>query len=206
MFTSEINFSNLCIRIGIHETSTFELGLIRYRVPSCFPRTVLISQRHKMSHTPCYNRRQNEMRHLALKGLFDVFLTSKGKNIAFSPPPPPPPIHPLHEMLCRCSSYLKKTITLNGGDRGGGWIILLSEVTLFEYNISTILSPIVALKGNLGHNVDTGETAVYRAASVRVILLYAFPRYWPYRRVGSVRFSAEMVPGSCPFAHRIKKV
>ena len=68
------------------------------------------------------------------------------------------------------------------------------------------MSPIVALKGNLGHNVDTGETAVYRAASVRVILLYAFPRYWPYRRVGSVRFSAEMVPGSCPFAHRIKKV
>ena len=153
-----------------------------------------------MSHTPFYNRRQNEMRHLALNGLFDVFLTSKGKNIAFSPPPPPPPIHPLHEM-CRCSSYLKKTITLNGGDRGGVWIILLSEVTLFEYNISTILSPIVALKGNLGHNVDTGETAVHRAATVRVIWLY-----WPYRGVGSVRFNAEMVLGSCPFAHRIKKV
>ena len=90
---------------------------------------------------------------------------------------------------------------MNGGDRGGVSIILLSEVTLFECNISTILSPIVALKGNLGHNVDTGETAVHRAATVRVIWLY-----WPYRGVGSVRFNAEMVLGSCPFAHRIKKV
>ena len=86
------------------------------------------------------------------------------------------------------------------------WIILLSEVILFEYNISTILSPIVAPKGNVGYNVDTGETAVHRAATARVIWLYAFLRYWPYRGVGSVRFSADMVPGSCPFAHRIKKV
>ena len=86
------------------------------------------------------------------------------------------------------------------------WIILLSGIILFEYNISTILSPIVALKGNLGYNVDTGGTAVHRAATVRVIWLYAFLRYWPYRGVGSVRFSADMVPGSCPFAHSIKKV
>ena len=27
-----------------------------------------------------------------------------------------------------------------------GWIILFSEVTLFEYNVSTILSPIVGLQ------------------------------------------------------------
>ena len=31
----------------------------------------------------------------------------------------------------------------NEGDRGGLWILLLSEVTLFEYNDSIILSPIV---------------------------------------------------------------
>ena len=33
--------------------------------------------------------------------------------------------------------------SLNGGDGGGVWILLFSEVTLFEYNGSTILSPIV---------------------------------------------------------------
>ena len=35
---------------------------------------------------------------------------------------------------------------MNGGGRGGAWILLFFEVTLFEYNVSTILSPIVALK------------------------------------------------------------
>ena len=50
-------------------------------------------------------------------------------------------------MLCPCSSYQKKTTntpTLNGGDSGGVRILLFSEVTLFKYNVSTILSPIVA--------------------------------------------------------------
>ena len=49
---------------------------------------------------------------------------------------------PIHAMLCRCSSYLQKTTntpTLKGGDRGGAKILLFSEVTLFEYNVSTIL-------------------------------------------------------------------
>ena len=35
---------------------------------------------------------------------------------------------------------------MNGGGRGGLRILLFSEVTLFEYNVSTILSPIVVLK------------------------------------------------------------
>ena len=55
--------------------------------------------------------------------------------------------HPLHAMLCHCSSYLQKTRnipTLNGGDRGGVWILMFSEGTLFEYNVSTMLSLIVA--------------------------------------------------------------
>ena len=47
--------------------------------------------------------------------------------------------HPLHAMLCRCLSYLKKiktrnTPTLNGGEDGGVWILLFSELTLFECN------------------------------------------------------------------------
>ena len=33
---------------------------------------------------------------------------------------------------------------MNGGDRGGVRILLLSEVTPFKYNVSTLLSPIVA--------------------------------------------------------------
>ena len=74
-------------------------------------------------------------------GLFYVLLTSKGGNIAFLP-------HPLRATLCPCSSYLQKTTntpTLNGGDRGGVRILLFSKVTLVNYNVSTILSPIAGL-------------------------------------------------------------
>ena len=41
----------------------------------------------------------------------------------------------------------QETPTLNNAmGRGGGvWILLFSEVTLFEYSVSTILSPIVDL-------------------------------------------------------------
>ena len=35
---------------------------------------------------------------------------------------------------------------MNGGGRGGLRILLFSEVTLFEYNVSNILSPIVVLE------------------------------------------------------------
>ena len=46
--------------------------------------------------------------------------------------------HPLHAMLCRCSSYLeiktRDTSTLNGGENGGVWILLFSELILFECN------------------------------------------------------------------------
>ena len=51
-------------------------------------------------------------------------------------------------MLCRCSSYLKKTtntLTLNVGVRGRKRVLLFAEVALFENNASTILLPIVAL-------------------------------------------------------------
>jgi len=49
-------------------------------------------------------------------------------------------------MWCRCSNYLQKTTntpTLSGGDRGGVWILLFSEVNLLEDNVSTILAAIV---------------------------------------------------------------
>ena len=41
-------------------------------------------------------------------------------------------------MLCRCSSYLHPNFEWRGGGGGGVWIVLLSAVTLFEYNVSTI--------------------------------------------------------------------
>ena len=49
-------------------------------------------------------------------------------------------------MLCHCLSYLSKTTntpTLNSGDRERVWILMFSEVTPFEYIVSTILLPIV---------------------------------------------------------------
>ena len=63
------------------------------------------------------------------------------------------------------------------------WILLFSEVTLFENNVLTILSPIVALKEKLGYNVDTGETAVHGCHCpgdmiVRICKVLALPRSW----------------------------
>ena len=45
-----------------------------------------------------FNRRQNELRHFALKGLFDLFLTSKEENITFPPPSPPCNFVPMFEL------------------------------------------------------------------------------------------------------------
>ena len=55
------------------------------------------------------------------------------------------------------------TSTLNGGDKGGVWILLFSEVTLFQCNVSTILSPI------LGYNMFT---------LCRIALMKAGKSYW----------------------------
>ena len=84
-----------------------------------------------------YNRQQNELRHFALKGLFDVFLTSKGEKRALPPPSPPYNVVPLFELPLENNKHP------NFEWRGGVWILLFSEVTLFEYNVSTILSAIV---------------------------------------------------------------
>ena len=45
-----------------------------------------------------FDRRQNELRHFALKGLFDVLLTSKEENIAFPPPSPSCNLVPMFEL------------------------------------------------------------------------------------------------------------
>ena len=67
------------------------------------------------------------LRHFVLKGLSNVLLTSTVENKAF--PPPSPSCNP----------------TLNEGEGREVWILLFFVVTLFEYNVSTIiLSPIVA--------------------------------------------------------------
>ena len=49
---------------------------------------------------------------LCSRGLSDILPTDKGENKAFLP-------HPLHAIMCHCSSYLQKTTntqTLNGGE------------------------------------------------------------------------------------------
>ena len=55
------------------------------------------------------------MRHLALKGLFDVFLTSKEENIAFPPPSPPLNVVPLFELPLENNKHP------NYEWRGPGW-------------------------------------------------------------------------------------
>ena len=62
-----------------------------------------------------YNRRQNELRHLALKGLSDIFLTSKEENIAFPPPSPPFNVVPLFELPLENNKHP------NFEWRGQGW-------------------------------------------------------------------------------------
>ena len=89
------------------------------------------------------NRRQNELRHFALNGLFDVFRTSKGEKIAFPPPSPPCNVVPLFELPLEN----KKHPNFEWRGQGRGVDSYVSEVTLFEYNVSTILSPIVGRNG-----------------------------------------------------------
>ena len=100
-----------------------------------------------------YNRQQNELTHFSLKGLFDVdvFLTSKGENIAFPPPFSPSNVVPLFELPLENNKHL------NFECRGQGrvWIVLFSEVTLFVYNVSTILWAIVGVSTSIQTRLRT---------------------------------------------------
>ena len=84
-----------------------------------------------------YNRRQNELRHFALN--WAIFF-SEGGNIAFPPPSPICNIVPMFEL----PTENNKHPIFEWRGRGGMRILLLSEVTLFEYHVSTILLPIVS--------------------------------------------------------------
>ena len=63
---------------------------------------------------------------IAVKGLSDVSLTSKGENKAFPPPSPPYNVVPLFELPIENNKHL------NLEWRGGVWILLFSEVTLLS--------------------------------------------------------------------------
>ena len=81
---------------------------------------MLIRQQHLDFDS--HNRRQNEFRHVALTGKY-----------SFSSPIP--------SMKCRVAvRAIYKLPKLNGGGRGVVWILMFSEVTLFEYNVSTIVA------------------------------------------------------------------
>ena len=73
------------------------------------------------------------------KWTFDVFRTSKREKITFPPPSPPFNVVPLFELPLED----KKHPNFEWRGQGRGVDSYVSEVTLFEYNVSTILSPIV---------------------------------------------------------------
>ena len=96
----------------------------------------MISQSYAEQHIN--NQRQNELRHFSRNWAFLPFTDLKRGEYSFS--------SPIQCCAAVWATYRKQqtTRTLNGGSGGGVWILLFFEVTLFEYNVSTILSPIVA--------------------------------------------------------------
>ena len=123
-------------------------------VPFCWKQWAKETKIFVILYTQDYNRQQNELRHFALNWAFLRFTDFKRRKYSFS--------FPIPSMQC-CSSYLQKTTntpTLNGGGRGGVRILLFSEVTPFEYNVSTILSPIVAIQSNLLNTDYKGKSQV----------------------------------------------
>ena len=66
-----------------------------------------------------------------LKKLFNFFFLKREKA-GFPPPSPPCNVVPLFELPIENDNIP----TLNGRNRGGMWILLFSDVTLFEYHWS----------------------------------------------------------------------
>ena len=77
--------------------------------------------------------------HFVFKGIFDVFLTSKEENLAFSAPSPSCNVMPLFEL----SQENCKHPNFEWRGQGRVLIFLFFEVSLFEYNVSINFSPIV---------------------------------------------------------------
>ena len=69
------------------------------------------------------------------RGFLIFYLFPEWKNKAFPPPSPPCNVVPqfeLHITNNKCPNF-------EGRGGGGVWILLFSVVTIFEYNVSTIL-------------------------------------------------------------------
>ena len=128
-----------------------------------FEKSVGWSEKH--SFRAKHNRRQNELRHFALNGLFNVFRTSKGEKIAFPPPSPPCNVVPLFEL----SLENKKHPNFEWKGQGRGVDSYVSEATLFEYNVSTILSPI-AHKGKRKVFINKKKNISRKIAEVEVVI------------------------------------
>ena len=87
-----------------------------------------------------YNQQQNDLRHSPIHWAFLRFIDFKRGKLVLP--------YPLHAMLCHCSRYHRNDKHPNFEWRGQGtgrdvWIRLLSEVTLFEYIVSKMFSPIL---------------------------------------------------------------
>ena len=76
------------------------------------------------------------------KGAFWCFTDFKRGKLIFSSPSPPCNVVPLFELPIENNKH--PNFEWRGG--GGVWILLFSEVTLFEHNVSTILSPVVGVR------------------------------------------------------------
>ena len=86
-----------------------------------------------------------KLRHIALKGLSDTLLTSRGENKAFPPTSPPCNVVPLFELSKENNRH--PTFEWRGGGRGVDSFVV-SVVILFEYNVPTILLPIASHRGS----------------------------------------------------------
>ena len=107
-----------------------------------------VNELHRQKICPFRNFSQPQSAtNFALNGLFDVFRTSKTEKITFPPPSPPRNVVPPFELPLEN----KKHPNFEWRGHGRGVDSYVSEVTLFEYNVSTILSPIAVLTVSKKH-------------------------------------------------------
>ena len=89
-----------------------------------------------------YNRRQNELRHFALElGFFFRFTGFKRRKYSFSSPIPS--MQCSADVRATCRKQQTPQLWMEGTGEGCGFFCSDSCFVLLEYNVSTILSPIV---------------------------------------------------------------